>query len=286
MNGFHSYFVTPKVRQGKVRFAKFELLTWIASAVQWKRLYGGLDFITDAEGLLVLSKLGFGGLYDAVKVLDTPFNKINPSIFWAAGKIVAMKHYVGYEDVYSVDTDCILWKHMKQKSGLALVGLNYDNPEFYKVVTEHYRNDLKGWGLKNRPINAAILGFNGYCGDGSLLDVFTSVSLKFMETVSRRANLDSASMIFAEQKLSAEVCSQMGLEYGVLCHADASTGWHIDCGDIPYITHLWDTKDTYRQSQTHRDAYISWLSDRICPVLGRAKSIWERIYNENDIVEV
>lgn len=271
---------------GRPKFARFEILTWVASAIQWRHLYGTLDFVTDNEGMGVLSKLGLGGLYTSIKVLESPFKAINPSVFWAAGKIVAMQSYVGYEDVYSVDTDCIVWKHLKVPDRLALVGLNYDNPEYYEVVTRHYADDMKGWSMKHPAINAAILGFNGYCGDGSLLDVFTAVSLKFMRSVSNREHLDSASMIFAEQKLSAEVCAHMSLKYGVLCHADASTGYHIEVGDIPYITHLWDTKAIYRDSKKHRRTYEGWLDKQIQPNLGRYRDLWEEIKNQKEVIEL
>lgn len=288
MLGFHSYFVTPRTKQDRVSFHKFELLTWVASAIQWRKLYGSISFVTDAEGLKVLASLGLGELYSSIRVLASPFSLIDPAVYWAAGKIIAMQSFVGRQDVYSIDTDCIVWNPLRGKDGLALVGLNYDNPGFYSIVSSRMVRFFPDWdSISSAPINAAILGFPGYCGKGSLLDVFTSTSIKLMEVASAEGNLDSASMIFAEQKLSAEVCTRMGLKYGVLCKASEATGYHIEVDErSKYITHLWDTKERYRDSASARTAYIEWLSREIEPSLGKFRAIWTNIFNSGDIITV
>ena len=94
-------------------------------------------------------------------------------------------------------------------------------------------------------------------------------------------------MIFAEQKLSAEVCTRMGMHYGVLCKAEESNGYHIEVDDnYRYITHLWDTKALYRDSKVHRDAYIDWLAKGVEPNLGKYKPIWDKIYSLDDVVVI
>lgn len=257
MEGMQSYFTAPRFPGGTTcrKIPLFEVLTWYMSIVTWqKHMCGGMHFYGDADGINLVKQLGLDTFYDSITELDNPFLDICPKAFWAAGKLVAMQQCNQFP-VISVDMDLMAWRTIRFPKA-AVVGLNYDNDAFYGTVQRKYAGEFEGWNLNVKALNAGILAFF----DKSLLEVYTNASLYFMRRMTRlNQELDSASMIFAEQKMVSLVANRLQKTSNVLFNVSELDRYRILNDDV---THLWDTKKFYIADDTLCQQYIDWLSKR------------------------
>lgn len=280
MTCIHSYFTQPRFTvEDTRRFWAFELLTWAMSIMTWrKNMEGDVLFYGDAGGVGIVKKLGLDRYYKRVVELRNPFDLIHSKTFWAAGKLIAMRECEAFP-VVSVDLDLMVWKRLKFPRA-DVVGLNYDNPEFYEVVCEKYKDDFFGFNLSSPAMNAGILAFF----DRELLDIYTDSSLYFMRRFSGRAGLDTASMIFAEQKLAGIVADRLGKKQDVLFNVGAWSRYRVmDEG----VTHLWDVKKLYAGNKQMRDAYITWLGTRMeCIADEWFREWWYEMRMKGDVIYI
>lgn len=280
MTGLHSYFTQPRFADDEPRrFWAFELLTWAMSIMTWKKNMGGdILFYGDAGGVGIVKKLGFDRYYKRVVELRNPFDLIHSKTFWAAGKLIAMRECNAFP-VVSVDMDLMVWNQLKFPKA-DVVGLNYDNPEFYGVVSEKYQYDFFGYSLQSPAMNAGILAFF----DTDLLDIYTDASLYFMRRFSGRAGLDTASMVFAEQKLVSVIADRLGKKRDVLFDVGEWSRYRVMSKDV---THLWDTKKYYAGDKQMRDAYITWLGARMeCISDDWLRSWWFEMRMKGDVIYI
>ena len=103
MNGVHVIWSVPK---GMKPFkTKYEFLTAVLSALEWKKNNGSITLFTDCCN--VFSKLE-GLVWDEIR--DIGQINVNPEIFWASAKIYAMKQLK--PPFCMIDTDFIVWKKL------------------------------------------------------------------------------------------------------------------------------------------------------------------------------
>ena len=68
----------------------FEILTTILSALKWREKNGNIKMVTDSVGAQYYKKTGLDVIWNSVEnILDNV--DVNSNVFWAAGKIFALK---------------------------------------------------------------------------------------------------------------------------------------------------------------------------------------------------
>ena len=80
----------------------FEILTTILSALKWREKNGNIKMVTDSIGAQYYKKTGLDVIWNSVEnILDNV--DVNSNVFWAAGKIFALKEQNA--PVAMIDTD-------------------------------------------------------------------------------------------------------------------------------------------------------------------------------------
>ena len=101
-----------KHKDGAYFIDKFDLYNAVLSALQWRRLNGKISYVTDKTGAEYLEKTGISQVWDEVlPILDQHQEGINPGMFWAAGKLLALRDIPA--PVAMVDTDFIVWEKLE-----------------------------------------------------------------------------------------------------------------------------------------------------------------------------
>ena len=88
----------------------FEILTTILSALKWREKNGNIKMVTDSIGAQYYKKTGLDVIWNSVEnILDNV--DVNSNVFWAAGKIFALKEQNA--PVAMIDTDFVVWETKK-----------------------------------------------------------------------------------------------------------------------------------------------------------------------------
>ena len=88
---------------------KFSLYNSVLSALEWRKNNGRIFLCTDPIGAAYYRKLGIERVWDEVREVIPPDQEgIDPNMFWAAGKLLAMRETSG--DYALLDEDFIVWK--------------------------------------------------------------------------------------------------------------------------------------------------------------------------------
>ena len=195
INAFHSNWTTPffKLNPDKEYYIEdFEILTTIISALMWRAKNGSIKMITDEIGASYYRKLGIDNIWDLG--IDTSLEKINNSIdsnlFWAAGKIYALKNHEA--PCVMIDTDFIVWDRIEDlllKSDISVIHKEEINPWVYPG--KEYFNMKNGY-LFDEKWNWTVLPSNtafAYIADNKFKEYYTTESIKNCRH-SRRAATD------------------------------------------------------------------------------------------------
>jgi len=234
---------------GNYQIEDFNILFTILSAITWRKFNGTIKLYTDSVALEYYKTLGICEIWDEIdtKTLDDFPNDINPGIFWAASKIIALKEESA--PVIMIDQDLIVWKNIDdilKDEDLVVFhreGLDLDDIYLpYDVLKK--RADYKpdpSWNWNIMPCNTAL----AYFKDNEFLKYYTDCAIDFMKGNNEYA-LDSVSqMVFAEQRIIA------------MC-AEAKNINIKSCLDDPFqsdndtFTHLWNGKNLARENDQTR----------------------------------
>jgi hypothetical protein len=188
MEAFHTNWTKPffaRNKTGKYFIEDFEILTTILSALEWRRHNGCIRMVTDKIGAEYYHDLGIGHIWN-LGIDDTLENSvdecIDPSIFWAVGKIFAL--YKQKAPCVMMDTDFIVWKPIQEileGEKLAVIHMEdvrkgcYPDKANFKM-TENYKFPLE-WDLTSYVCNASLV----YISDESFKNFFTDQSIHFMK---------------------------------------------------------------------------------------------------------
>jgi hypothetical protein len=135
LNAFHINWTAPHFLPSNDEIYSVDdsdILTTILSALKWRQYNGSIKMYTDDTAAEYYDKLGIIGIWD--RGVDTSVLKnfpytINPQVFWAVGKLIALKH----EEVPCVmlDTDLVVWQPIEDKLDTDIVVLHRENLRDY-----------------------------------------------------------------------------------------------------------------------------------------------------------
>ena len=241
MHAIHINSTAPffaKHKDGAYFIDKFDLYNAVISALQWRKVNGKISYVTDKTGADYLQKLGIAQVWDEVlPILDERQEGINPTMFWAAGKLLALREIPA--PVAMVDTDFIVWE--KLNLGDKIVAAHredimdgvYPPKEYFRFKK---RPDIDGLDWSVLPLNTAFL----YLPDEDFKQYYVNRAISFMK---QAADCDDylCYMVFAEQRLLSMCAQQLGRPVETLLEKDELFFMQNR------FTHLWGAKQVLRR---------------------------------------
>jgi hypothetical protein len=187
------------------------------------------------------------------EVLENNDYPIDPEIFWAAGKLIALEAQAG--SCVMLDTDLIITQpiqHLLEPTTITALHSEALNPEVYlhpsllKKPSGFIFPDNYNWNVL--PSNTAFL----YIKDESFKNFYLNESKRFMfQNMEKPAELVSQ-MVFAEQRLLSICADHQHLSISYLLADPFSLS-------NSSVIHLWGFKNLLRQNETVQVIYSKQL---------------------------
>lgn len=232
----------------------FDILTMILSALYWKKNNGNIDLIADEENISYVKSKCLETLWD--NIYEIPNYDINREMFWAGGKIFALREQK--TPIAMIDTDMIVWSDISTKLNEKIVTIHNEPliPEIYKVkeyfkMKKDYKFDHRlDWNVY--PSNTAFL----YISDKEFKNFYCNESIRFMQ--SSQDDSDTLSyMVFAEQRLLSMCAKISDINIGYMINYPENLGNQDD------FTHLWGYKKVLAESESERERFCKRCVKRI-----------------------
>lgn len=249
MKAFHSFWSKPnRCRNGgDIVIPDYELLTLMLSALKWRQLNGPIRMITDSDGAAFFERAGLAALWG--EPLDTGLDRIegdlDPTLFWAAGKLAALRR-TGAPCVM-LDTDMVLWEDVNARLAGSVVAAHREElfPDVYPDPAVFPLDPAYAfppeWDFTLPAANTAFL----YMPDAALLGYYTDEAFRFMRAL-RGGDMDPVvTMCFAEQRLLPMCAQARGIPLDTLLD-------EYDLDAQGFVTHLWGHKGELSDSPDKR----------------------------------
>lgn len=243
------------------RIADFEILSTILSACLWRKYNGPIKLYTDTNGYKFYDSWGMLGLWDGgvdVDVLEDIPNDIPADIFWAGGKLYAIKEQ--NEPFVMMDTDLLVWSCIHDiVAGQKLMAYHSENLEQLKSCYIDYRflKKRKGykpdanWDWNQDPYNTALTYFN----DSNFLEYYTDKAIDFMRGNTERPMEMVSQMVFAEQRIFGMCAKLKKIPVGTFLTSPNDNN--------PSFTHIWGGKDEARNNPQSETSLCKALASAI-----------------------
>lgn len=258
MQAFHALWSRPffaRNRTPDFRLSADSILTMALSALHFQRLGGSIKLIADstcASYLAPIASLWDSGISTA---LDSIPQDIDPHLFWAAGKLFALREM--QTPCIMMDTDFIIWQpisHLLEPH--ALVGIHDEtlDPAVYPDAVFAHNPQLSVFERNLRPLNTALCYFK----DQQLLTFYTDMAFAYMQ---KGVHMGDAltDMVFVEQRLLPMCATHLGVTYTTLSTMDAL----FDGTRNKTFTHVWGYKRQMHEDSALRDAFCRRCMARI-----------------------
>ncbi len=256
MKAIHVNSTTPFFARNKDKqysMEKTELYCAVISALQWRKSNGEISLVTDKCGSDYIFSLGLEGVWNEVlAILPDDSEGINPHMFWAAGKLLALRDIPA--PVALVDMDFIVWNKLSP-NGITAAHREELMPHVYppKEYFGHIKNDFLAsadWNVL--PCNTAFV----YFPDEDFKQYYTSQAIRFMKTA---PDCDDylCHMVFAEQRMLS-MCAEK-LERTIDTLLDKNK---LFVAQDSY-THLWGAKQQMRENKEYEKGFLHRCRQRI-----------------------
>lgn len=259
MNAVHINWTKPYFERhsGDYSVEDFELLTTVLSALKWREKNGSIKMITDTVGAEYYRRNGMEELWDGGIHVSLDDIKEDAYMFWAAGKLHALRNESA--PVAVIDTDFIVWEEIlfDKLPDLTVIHDEELYPDVYPDVNAFrmkgaYRFD-PSWNWHLKALNTAFYIIK----NKKLLDVYTNEAIYFMENAEPQDD-PLRYMVFAEQRLLPMCAAKLGCEVKTFSTLERlfkhGEGW---------FTHIWGMKQQMRDDAYLRDAFCRRCAERI-----------------------
>ncbi len=259
MQAFHSFWSRPNrvKNDGRIKFGDYELLTMMLSALKWRELNGPIKMITDTPGADFFRSNGLGNLWTEIDTsLDFVDSEIDPFLFWAAGKLYALRQMAC--PCVMLDTDLIIWKNLDYLYGQDIVAAHSEelSPEVYPDISTFRMKDgyvfPKEWDYTLKASNTAFL----YIKDGAFRDYYVSHADEFMHGIAGDGFDPVTAMCYAEQRVLSMCAAERGKKVSYLLELEGA-------GQQNYVTHIWGHKKVMNTHYKQRRAFCVMCIRRI-----------------------
>lgn len=257
MNAIHINWTKPFINKSghPYEVEDFEILTTVLSALKWREKNGSIKIVTDSEGMKYYDRIGLLPIWNkAENVLDDI--DVNPSVFWAAGKIFALQHENA--PIAMIDTDFIVWQTLDfdKMSDVNIIHFEDLYPDVYPPK-EHFQmqnytfDDDFDWDLKACNTAFCVIKNN------DLLRFYTDESIKFMRSA-KEENDYLTYMVFAEQRLINMCAKKINASVTAFSNLEKLFADGENC-----FTHTWGMKQQMRDNRALRYDFCRRCINRI-----------------------
>lgn len=257
---FHVLWTKP-VTTGDKHFSmnNAEILTMMVSALMWQKHNGSIKLYTDKAGYAFIRSIKLLALWDGgidTELLENNNYPIDPEIFWAAGKLIALEAQAC--PCVMLDTDLIITQPIQQLlEPTAITALHSEalNPEVYlhpsllKKPSGFNFPDDYNW--NTLPSNTAFL----YIRDKSFKSFYLNESKRFMFRNMEKPTEMVSQMVFAEQRLLSICADRQHLSINYLLSDPFSLSNNS-------VIHLWGFKHLLRQNENVQAIYSKQLIEK------------------------
>lgn len=254
LNAFHTLSTMNRTLNDEFNMRDFDILTMILSALYWRKNNGNIKLVADKQVIsyLINKKLEF--IWNEIQEIED--YDINRNMFWAGGKIFALKEQES--PIVMLDTDMIVWNDISPKLKEKVVAIHdepiildiYKGKDYFKMKNNYVFNDSFDWTV--HPSNTALL----YIEEEEFKDFYCKESIKFMR--SSQDDSDTLSyMVFAEQRLLSMCAKLKNINIGYMIQ------YPKDLGSQDDFTHLWGYKKALEYDESERKSFCRRCVKRI-----------------------
>jgi hypothetical protein len=258
---FHTLWTKPVTASGnRFEMNDAEMLTMIVSALMWRRYNGSIKLYTDKTGYEFVRKNKLLELWDGGIDTDVLVNNcypIEPRIFWAAGKLMALEACAA--PCVMLDTDLIVMKsitNLLEQSAITALHAEALEPDAYlpahllKKPAGYIFPDYYNWEVL--PSNTAFV----YIRDEKFKRFYVEESHRFMFRNTEMPKEMVSQMVFAEQRMLSMCANHAGLSVTHLLAKPFSLS-------NDSVIHLWGFKEPLRKSTHLQAVFAKQLLDRV-----------------------
>ena len=286
IEAFHSNWTRPFFNANPHKeyyIEDFEILTTILSALKWREKNGSVKMITDKVGANYYKSMGLDKIWDlGIDIsLDDINYKIDSNIFWAAGKLYALR--AQKSPCVMIDTDFIVWESVENILNDTEVSVIhkekivkevYPDKDYFKFKNVYSLDEELDWSVL--PSNTAFM----YISNEEFKNYYITSAIDFMN------NLDCGddkitNMVFAEQRLISMCAKRKNIEINEIMTLD-----NLFSRKQKLFTHTWGYKKEMRSDFNKRREFCIRCIIRIIKdypeyedVISSIESL-KRYYNE------
>lgn len=255
MDAIHILSFAPARAKGRqeIHADDFDLYCMALSALTWRRYNGSITLCCDNYYADYCDKLGLNDIWNDINVcVADDLEGINPLMFWAGGKLLALREISA--PVAMIDTDLIIWKTLSFGEELIAahredISDNIYPPLSFFRTRGHILPDFSESVL---PLNTAFL----YVPDNDFKEFYTSQAISFMKSAVPCGDFLKY-MVFAEQRLVAMCADYTGTPVRTLLDKDRLFYPQSD------VTHLWGAKQAMRDHPEMRADFLNKCRARL-----------------------
>ena len=261
-------------RKRKFIIPDYELLSTILSALKWREHNGKIRLYTDKKGFDEYRKQNLCWRWDAgidTDTLEGVESIINFDVFWAAGKIFALRNEAC--PCVIMDTDFIVWENISDyidnRNDIICIHKEelmegvYLPKKNLKTAVGYQFDD--SWSWSAYPCNTAFV----YFGNKALKDYYTFESIRFMENNLEKPKENVSQMVFAEQRLLAMCAEKLKIDIKVFMQL-------INFDNQNKFTHLWGYKHILSNNSTEQ---LNFCKKAVKRILKDFSNEFNSLYN-------
>ena len=254
LNAFHTLSTMNKTLNDEFNMRDFDILTMILSTLYWRKNNGNIKLVADKQVISYVINKKLEVIWNEIQEIED--YDINRNMFWAGGKIFALKEQES--PIVMLDTDMIVWNDISPKLKKKVVAIHdepiildiYKGKDYFKMKNNYVFNDSFDWTVY--PSNTALL----YIEDEEFKDFYCKESIRFMR--SSQDDSDTLSyMVFAEQRLLSMCAKLKKINIGYMIQ------YPKDLGSQDDFTHLWGYKKALEYDESERKSFCRRCVKRI-----------------------